>query len=304
VRRNSMRLGVLAVVLTVATAARAARAKEAIGFSVSSLTTRRELAMVEGARAAAEKAGLELVVLDARDKAEKQAADLDDLLAMPVKVILLHPVDALEVVPSIEKANSAEVPVITVERPTGGGKVAYHILSDDVAGGRLVGDYLCRLLGGRGDVALLEGSPDSPVARQRGQGLSSVLRRSCRGVRILATGTAHSDRAEGLTVMENLLQAHPSIEALFAEDDEMALGAVHAVSPAGHPLRIVGYGAGEDGLKAVESCELAATVDEQAGQMGRAAVERALSLLRLKRAPERTVLIEIAPKLVTSPSCP
>jgi ribose transport system substrate-binding protein len=304
VRRNSMRIGVLVVVLAVAVAARAARAKEAIGFSVSSLSTPRSVAMVEGARAAAEKAGLELVVLDARDKTEKQAADIDDLLAIPVRVILLHPVDTLEVVPAIEKANAAEVPVITVERPAAGGKVAYHILSDEVAGGHLVADYLCRLVSGRGEVALLEGSPDSPMARQRGQGFNSALKRSCRGVRLAATGTAHSDRAEGLTVMENLLQAHPSIEAVFAEDDEMALGAVHAASPAGRPLRIVGYGASEDGLKAVEGCDLAATVDEQPAQMGRSAVERALSLIRLRKEPERTVLIEIAPKLVTSPSCP
>ena len=291
------------LVLAVAIQAGSAAARDAVGFSISTLASPFTVALLDGARAAADRAGLELVVLDAQGKAEKQATDLEELLRGQVRVIVIHPVDAAALLPAVEQANLANVPVITVERPVAAGKVAYHIASDEVAGGRLAGEYVCRLLGGRGEVAELEGIPGSSEARERGQGFGEGLRRSCRGVKLLARETAQADRAEGLTVMEGILQAHPAIDAVFAEDDEMALGAVHALKPGNRPVRIIGFGGSEDALRAVVACELTATVAPQPAQMGRYAVEKARTLLRPGRVPERTAVVAVALKLVTHPAC-
>jgi len=277
-----------------------ARAREALGISVPSRANPFAAALVEGAVAAAERAGLELVVKDAGDDADQQVADLEELLRRKVKVLLVLPVDAPALAPALDRADEAGVPVISVGARAAGGPVAYHVASDDVAGGRLAGEYTCRLLGGRGEVAELEGHP---AVRDRGQGFLEGLRRGCRGVKLVARETAQADRAEGLTVAESLLEAHPSVAAIFAEDDEMALGAVHARQLATRRVHIVGYGASADALKAVESCDLAATVAPQPGQMGRVAVERALALERPGRAPARTVTVLVAPKLVVGPSC-
>ncbi|HUK66080.1 MAG TPA: substrate-binding domain-containing protein [Anaeromyxobacteraceae bacterium] len=296
-----MRVG-SALLWAVVLCATSARAKDTLGFSIASLSNPFPAAVLEGARAAADKLGVELVVVDAEEKTEKQTIDLEDLLKSQARAVLLYAVDPKQVAPSVEKANLAEVPVITIERAVSGAKVACHVASDDAAGGRLVGEYLCRLLGGRGEVAELQGSAGSAVARRRGQGFGSALR-NCHGVRLAAIETAHSDRAEALTVTENLLQAHPAVGAVFAQDDEMALGALHASRAGNHPVHIVGYGATVDAVKAVEACELAATVDPQPALMGRLAVEKAVALVKMKRLPEKTVSVEVALKLVTSSDC-
>src|SRR5574342_224482 len=190
-----------------------ALAKDAVGLSVSTLNNPFFVTLRDGAKAAADKAGLELLVLDAQDKPDKQVADIEDLTQKKVKVILVNPTDAAAVVPAIQRANGAGVPVITVDRAASGGKVAFHIASDNVAGGRLAADFVCKLLGGKGKLSELEGIPGSSAARDRGKGFNDELKSKCAGVTVSARQTANFDRAQGLTVMENILQAQPRLDA-------------------------------------------------------------------------------------------
>ena len=294
---------VLVVVLLALLAPAGALAKDTVGLSVSTLNNPFFVTLRDGAKAAADKAGLDLVVLDAQDKVDKQVSDIEDLIQKKVKVVLVNPTDAAAVVPAIQKANAAGIPVITVDRGASGGKVAFHIASDNVAGGRLAGEFACKLLGGKGKMVELEGIPGSSAARDRGEGFNAHLKASCKGVAVVARQTANFDRAQGLTVMENVLQAQPAIDAVFAHNDEMALGALQAVRASKRPIRIVGFDATDDAVKAVEACELKATVAQQPSEMGRLAVEKAAALVKGAKAPAATEFIPVALRLVTSEKC-
>ncbi len=280
-----------------------ALAKETIGLSVSTLNNPFFVTLRDGAKAAADKAGLELVVLDAQDKADKQVADIEDLVQKKVKAVLINPTDAAAVVPAIKRANAAGVPVITVDRAASGGKVAFHIASDNVAGGRLAGEFVCKLLGGKGKVVELEGIPGSSAARDRGKGFNDYQKASCAGVGVVARQTANFDRAQGLAVMENVLQAQKAIDAVFAHNDEMALGASQAVKASKRPIKIVGFDATDDAVKAVNACDMVATVAQQPAEMGRLAVEKAAETIKLAKLPEKTEFIPVALKLVTNDRC-
>ena len=280
-----------------------ALAKDTVGLSISTLNNPFFVTLRDGAKAAANKAGLDLLVLDAQDKADKQVSDIEDLTQKKVKVILVNPTDAAAVVPAIKRANAAKIPVITVDRAASGGKVAYHIASDNVAGGRLAGEFVCKLLGGKGKVAELEGIPGSSAARDRGKGFNDYLKSKCPGVKVVARQTANFDRAQGLTVMENILQAQPVLDAVFAHNDEMALGAVQAVKASKRQIKVVGFDATDDAVKAVDACEMAATVAQQPKEMGRLSVEKAAELAKGGKAPEKTEFIPVALKLVTNAKC-
>lgn len=281
----------------------AALAKDTVGLSVSTLNNPFFVTLRDGAKAAADKAGLELLVLDAQDKPDKQVADIEDLTQKKVKVILVNPTDAAAVVPAIQRANGAGVPVITVDRAASGGKVAFHIASDNVAGGRLAADFVCKLLGGKGKLAELEGIPGSSAARDRGKGFNDELKSKCAGVTVAARQTANFDRAQGLTVMENILQAQPRLDAMFAHNDEMALGAVQAIKSSKRKIKVVGFDATDDAVKAVHACDMAATVAQQPKEMGRLAVEKAAELAKGGKAPEQTEFIPVALALVSDAKC-
>jgi len=293
----------LAVVALLVAVAGPALAKDTVGLSVSTLNNPFFVTLRDGAKAAADKAGLDLVVLDAQDKVDKQVADIEDLVQRKVKVVLVNPCDAAAVVPAIERANAAGVPVITVDRAASGGKVAFHIASDNVAGGKLAGDLVCKLAGAKGKVVELEGIPGSSAARDRGQGFNAALKASCPGVKVVARQTANFDRAQGLSVMENVLQAQPAIDAVFAHNDEMALGALQAIRASKRPIKIVGFDATDDAVKAVNACEMAASVAQQPAEMGKLGVEKAAALAKGGKAPEQTQFIPVALKLVTAKGC-
>jgi ribose transport system substrate-binding protein len=291
------------IVLALLSLAQPAVAKDTIGLSVSTLNNPFFVTLRDGARTAAAAAGLDLVVLDAQDKADKQVSDLEDLVQKKVKVILVNPTDAAAVVPAIKKANAAGIPVITVDRGASGGKVAFHIASDNVAGGRSAGEFACKLLGGKGKMVELEGIPGSSAARDRGKGFNDSMKASCPGVSVVARQTANFDRAQGLTVMENVLQAQPAIDAVFAHNDEMALGALQAIKASKRPIKMVGFDATDDAVKAVQACDMAATVAQQPSEMGRLSVEKASAIVKGARPGEATVFIPVALKMVTSGSC-
>ncbi len=291
------------VVLALLSLALPAGAKDTIGLSVSTLNNPFFVTLRDGARAAADKAGLNLVVLDAQDKADKQVSDLEDLVQKKVKVLLVNPTDAAAVVPAIQKANAAGIPVITVDRGASGGKVAFHIASDNVAGGRSAGEFACKLLGGKGKMVELEGIPGSSAARDRGKGFNDYLKSSCAGVSVVARQTANFDRAQGLSVMENVLQAQPAIDAVFAHNDEMALGALQAIKASKRPIKMVGFDATDDAVKAVNGCEMAATVAQQPSEMGRLSVEKAAAIVKGAKPGDKTEFIPVALKMVTNASC-
>ncbi len=251
-----------------------------IGLAISTQSNPFFVTLKEGAQQAAAAGTAELITVDAQDDAAKQASSIEDLIQQKVDVIIINPTDSSAVVPAVESANAAGIPVITVDRTSDGGTVASHIASDNKAGGALAAQYIAEQLGGSGNVVELEGIPGSSAARERGAGFNEEIVKSS-GIQIVAKQPADFDRAKGLTVMENILQGNKDIRAVFAHNDEMALGALKAIEAAGlKDIIVVGFDATEDAVKEVNAGTMSATVAQKPEQMGMLAVQTAIKLAK------------------------
>lgn len=247
-----------------------------IGFSVSTLNNPFFVTLNEGAEEKAAELGATLTVVDAQDNASKQASDIEDLIQQEVDLIMINPVDSEAVAAAVESANSANIPVITVDRSAAGGEVVSHIASDNTAGGEMAAEHLVSIVGEGAAVAELEGVPGSSAARERGEGFNKIAAES---LDVVAKQTANFNRSEGLSVMENILQANPDITGVFAHNDEMALGALEAIEASGKDIAVVGFDATDDAVKAVEDGRLDGTIAQKPEMIGEMAVETAVQSL-------------------------
>lgn len=250
-----------------------------VGLAISTLNNPFFVSLRDGAQAKATELGLTLEVADAQDDLAKQVSQIEDFVTKKVAVIVVNPVDSDGIVPAVEKANQAGIPVVTVDRAANGGEVASHIASDNVAGARAACEYLIAEVGS-GDVVQLEGIAGTSAARDRGQGCAEAIDAQD-AVSLAASQTADFARDEGLNVMQNLLQANPEVKGVFAQNDEMALGAVEAIAAAdkGGEIVVVGFDAVDDALAAIEEGSLAATVAQQPALMGETAVATAKDII-------------------------
>jgi ribose transport system substrate-binding protein len=248
-----------------------------LGLIVSTLNNPFFVTLKEGAEAKAAELGLELVVLDSQNDPAKELGNVEDLITKEVSVILINPTDSDAVGSSIKMANEKGIPVITLDRGANAGDVVTHIASDNVAGGVMAGEYIVELLGGKGKVVELEGIAGTSAARDRGKGFNEAADKA--GLEVVARQVADFDRTKGLSVMENILQAQPEIDAVFAHNDEMALGAVKAIEASGRDIKVVGFDATDDAVKAVEDGAMAATVAQQPALIGSLGVENALKVI-------------------------
>lgn len=248
-----------------------------IGLAISTLNNPFFVDLEAGAKAKAQELGVTLVTLDSQDDSATEMSNVEDLINQGVDIIMINPTDSDAVKSAVEAANKANIPVITLDRGANGGEVVSHIASDNVAGGKLAGEYIIELLGGKGKVVELEGIPGASAARDRGQGFNEAI--SGTDIEVVAKQTANFDRAEGLTVMENILQAQLEIDAVFAHNDEMALGAIEAIKASKRDILVVGFDATDDAKAAVESGEMAATVEQLPKEIGSMGVEAAVKIL-------------------------
>lgn len=262
-----------------------------IGLSISTLNNPFFVTLEEGAKKQAVTLGYNLIVLDAQDDPSKQLNDIEDLIGKKVSVILINPTDSDAVVSAIKSANKANIPVITVDRSANGGVVATHVASDNVAGGVLAGEYLLSLVGDNAKVVELEGVLGASATRDRGKGFNQAIANK---LEVVSKQTANFNRAEGLSVMENILQSNPNIVGVFAHNDEMALGAVRALEAAGmDDVVVIGFDANDDAVQAVKNGEMKATVAQKPALIGNLAIEAAHNLIK-GNAVESVVNVELA----------
>ena len=247
-----------------------------IGFSVSTVNNPFFVTLTEGAKKAASEKNVELVVVDAGDDAAKQTSDIEDLVSRNVGVLIVNPVDSDAVAPAVKSAMSQGIKVIAVDRGVNGVDVDCQIASDNVAGARMATEYLMELVGEGAKVAELQGVPGASATIDRGEGFHQVADKS---LQVAASQTANFNRAEGMTVMENILQSDGTIKGVFAHNDEMALGAVEAVAASGKDIKIVGFDATDDAQKAVKDGKMAATVAQKPDKMGETAIETAVKIM-------------------------
>jgi len=248
-----------------------------IGLVVSTLNNPFFVSLKEGAEQKAKDMGMEFVVLDSQNDPAQELANVEDLLTQGVSLILINPTDSDAVGNAIIAANNKNVPVVTLDRGANQGEVVSHIASDNVAGGVMAGEHIVSLLSGKGKVVELEGIAGTSAARDRGQGFNDAIAGT--EIEVVAKQVADFDRTQGLSVMENILQAQPEIDAVFAHNDEMALGAQKAIEASGREIIIVGFDATDDAVAAVKEGKMSATVAQQPSLIGELGVETAKKIL-------------------------
>jgi ribose transport system substrate-binding protein len=250
-----------------------------VGLAISTMDNPFFVALRDGAQAEARADAVNLITVDAQNDAAKQIAGVEDLIQKKVPVILLNPTDSDAVANVVKEATAAGIKVISLDRAVNGAQVSSHIASDNVVGGRMAGEFLLKKLGGKGNVVELEGIPGSSAARERGEGFDSAIA-GHPDIKLVAKLPANFDRAQGLTVMENILQTGRNIQGVFAQNDEMALGAARAIEEAGlKNVAIVGFDATPDGVAAVKAGKLAATVQQKPELIGKLGVDAAKQLI-------------------------
>lgn len=271
-----------------------ASAQDTMAMVVSTLNNPFFVTMKEGAEAKAQELGYNLIVLDSQNDPSKELSNVEDLTVRGVKAILINPTDSDAVSNAIRMANRADIPVLTLDRGASRGEVVSHIASDNVAGGEAAGKFIMEKVGEKARVMQLEGIPGTSAARERGKGFLKAVDNS--NMTLLSSQPADFDRAKGLNVMENMLAANPDVQAVFAQNDEMALGALRAVRASGKDVLIVGFDGTEDGIAAVNRGLLGATVAQQPDMIGALGVETAVKALN-KEAVEKYIPVPL--KVVT-----
>ncbi|MDF9867651.1 ribose transport system substrate-binding protein [Bacilli bacterium PM5-3] len=260
---------------------------EAVGMSISTLSNPFFVTIKESAEKQAKESNVALEVLDAKDDVAKQTSDIETLVNKGVKVIIVNPVESSAVKPAIEAAIAKDVKIITVDRSAEGVEVTTHIASDNVAGGKLAGDYLIKKLDGKGKVIELEGRTGASATIERGKGFNEAVKGK---LDVIAKQTAEFDRNKGMTVMENLAQANKEFDAVFAHNDEMILGALQAIK--NDKVITVGFDGNDDALKSIESGELNATVIQQPDIMGVEAIKVAAKIIAGEKV-EKTIPVDL-----------
>ncbi|EPZ98663.1 ribose ABC transporter substrate-binding protein RbsB [Glaesserella parasuis] len=255
-----------------------AMAKETIALAISTLDNPFFVTLKEGAEKKAKELGYNLVVLDSQNDPAKELSNVEDVTVRGATVLLINPTDSEAVGTAVAVANKKNIPVITLDRGANKGNVVSHIASDNVAGGKMAGDFIAEKVGKNAKVIQLEGIAGTSAARERGEGFKQAI--EANQFELLASQPADFDRTKGLNVMENLLASHGSAKAVFAQNDEMALGALRAIRASGKNILVVGFDGTDDAVKAVNGGQLAATIAQQPDKIGELGVEAADKVLK------------------------
>ncbi|MCM3006067.1 ribose ABC transporter substrate-binding protein RbsB [Priestia koreensis] len=264
-----------------------------IGLSVSTLNNPFFVSLKDGVIKEAKKKGIKVITVDAQNDTAKQINDVEDLLQQGVDALLINPTDSAAISTAVQSANNVGVPVVTLDRSAEKGKVAALVASDNVKGGQMAADYIVKMVGEKAKVAELEGVPGASATRERGKGFHNVADKK---LDVTAKQSADFDRTKGLNVMENIIQGKPDIKAVFAHNDEMALGAIQAINSSGKDVIVVGFDGNDDAIKAVKEGKLAATVAQQPELIGQLAVKAAKDVVQGKKVEKK---IPVPLKLVT-----
>lgn len=270
----------------------------AIGVSLLNLSNEFVVTVRDAMAARANELGVRLIVNDGQRSAERQVQQVETFIAQGVDAIILNPCEVEASSPAVQKALAANIPVVNVNSETRSAPSAF-VGSRDEESGRLGMAYIAQRLKGEGGVLMMEGYLGQAAQLKRSQGAREVLAKSP-GLKLLAAQTAEWDRAKAMTLMENWLQAYGGqIRAVFAQNDEMAMGVLLALERARRKkdVVVVGVDAIADALQAVRDGRLDATVFQDGKGQGRGAVDAAVRLIR-KEPVEKETFIPF--QLVTS----
>jgi ABC-type sugar transport system substrate-binding protein len=302
---RSTRRAVLAALLAVAAGSLAACRKDAgteqqftVGFSQMESDNPWRIAETQSIRDEAQKRGIPLVVTDAQGQTAKQVSDVEDLIARRVGFIFLAPREFEGLAPALQAAKQANIPVILVDRAAAGKEGEDYktlLASNFIEQGQRAAAWLATATGGKAKIVQLTGTPGSSVAADREKGFRDELAKHP-GMEIVASQTGNFTRAQGERVMQNLAQSlGPQITAVYAHNDEMALGAIQALKSAGRKpgqdVIVVSIDGQKAALEAIMAGELGATVESNP-RFGPLAFETMEKIRKGEAVPTKIVLTD------------
>ena len=262
-------------------------ANKSITFALSTQANSFMVKMREGAQKKADELGLTINFQDASDDSATQANQLANAAATGAGAVIVNPTDSDAMAPAVKQLTDAKIPVVAVDRAVNNAEVSSYIASDHVGGGKQAAKALSEAIHGEGEILVLQGKTGSSASRERGKGFDEGLKGNP-NIKVVAKQTAEFERAKGLDVTTNLLQAHPNVKAIFAENDEMALGAIEALgSKAGKDVKVIGFDGAEDALKAIKDGRMYASIAQQPVKMAEQAVIEASKLLKGETATKK-----------------
>lgn len=258
------------------------------------------LAVRDGARAAIEgrdDVALSVLAPDREINVDQQVSILEDQIQRGAKVLVVAPAGSAQVVPVLQAAVDRGIPVVLVDTDAPLPGKASYVGTDNRAGGTLAARYIIEQVG-TGKVALIHGVPGNQSQDDRAAGFSEAIA-AAPALQVVARQPANSERSLGLTVMENILTAHPDIRAVFATNDQMALGAVEAIAARRQttPIVVVGFDATAEAVQAIIDGRMSASIAQRPTEMGRRGIEAALALMDGRQVEPR---IDTGTELITS----
>ena len=259
------------------------------------------LAVADGAKAAAAArpgVRLSIVAPDREINIDQQVSILEDQTRRGVSALVVAPAGSAQVMSALQQAVDRKIPVVLVDTDAPFDRKVSYVGTDNRKGGGLAAQRLIEKLGGQGEVALIGGVPGNESQDARALGFIEGLGLA-RGMKLVAQQPANSERALGLTVMENILTAHPNVKGVFATNDQMALGAMEALEARGlrGKIKIIGFDATKEAVQATVEGRLAGSVAQNPFMMGQRGVEAALAALDGKPVEKR---IDTGTELVTA----
>jgi inositol transport system substrate-binding protein len=275
---------------TVAVGAGGAR-QPVIGVSLLNLSNEFIVMLNQAMQDKAKQLGVRLIVNDAQRSAERQVQEVESFVAQKVDAVILNPGEVEASSPAVDKALAAGIPIVNVNSETKSAPTAF-VGSRDEEAARLAVEYIAERLGGQGNLLMMQGYMGQAAQIERDQGAREVLAKNP-GLKLLAQQTAEWDRAQAMSLMENWIQSYGDrINAVFAQNDEMAMGALMALEQANRKQKVVlvGVDAIADALAAVRDGRLDATVFQDAKAQGVTAVETAVKIMHKEPYEKQTLI--------------
>jgi ribose transport system substrate-binding protein len=253
-----------------------------IGFSMVTMESPFYVSLVDGAKKEASSKGVTIKVIDAQNDMEKQNSDIQTLLTQGINVLMVDPVNPSAIKPSLVAAKNANVPVISVDRNTKD-KITSYIGRDNEKMGELAGKKAVELLGGpgkaKGTIIEIQGAAGDTVMQARHDGFHKYVDKE-KGIKVVESPYCDYIRSKAVSAMQDLLQAHPDVNLVYAHNDDMALGAMQVLKQANklQNVKIVSIDGLMEDVKQIKVGTEQATVINDPMSLGKLAVDTAIKV--------------------------
>jgi ribose transport system substrate-binding protein len=290
-RRIGLIAAVLAGMLGFGSAPSLAQQKITIGVSLAQDDNPFYIVMLKGIRARADELGWDVATVSAQEDKVKQINGVQDLIARGVKGILISPIDAVGVNAAYDAAKAANIPIVSVARGSTSPNQTIHVAMDEKQIGRDIAEWTAKAIGGEGKVAMLLGPSGAPTFRNLADGYTEVMAKYPK-IEIAFRSDGAMTRERGVKQAEDALVANPDLKAIYAANDDVALGAAQAVIAAGRGDKtiVTGMNGVPPALRAVKDGKLAMTVELNPYLWGRLGVDVLATYLKGDKVEPRVFI--------------